>query len=491
MNYGIIRNVLGKIMIMMACIMSVSLIFCVAYQESFKCYLAFLVPVGILLVLGWLLNIKKAKSKKMLAREGFVIVGLTWILMAAFGGIPFLIDGCMDNFFDAFFEMSSGFTTSGGSIFKGTEMEEITHSLKFWRSFTHWIGGMGILVFVLAFIPESDDGSAMHILRAESPGPQVGKLVSKMKATSRILYLIYFVLTIICILFLWIGPDKRMNFFNSLVYSLGTAGTGGFSIHSIGVAYFNAYSQYVIAIFMLIFAVNFSIYYLLLIKNVKEVWQNGELKWYICIVTIAVTIIAINIFHMVSEITTVEEAFRHSLFQVASIISTTGYSTMNFDLWPNLAKFTLLIVMAIGGCAGSTAGGLKVCRVQILFKSSIKKVKNMVNPRKVEALYIDGKPMNDATLEGVHSYFAVYAIVFVLATLLISVDNFDLVTNISASLTCISNVGPGLGAVGPYGTFYYYSDFSKFVLSIEMIAGRLEFFPLLVLFTPSTWKRKI
>ena len=491
MNYGIIRNVLGKIMIMMACMMSISLIFCIAYQESFKSYLAFLVPIGLQLVLGWLLNVKKAKTKKMLAREGFVIVGLTWIFIALFGCIPFLIDGAMDNFFDAFFEMSSGFTTTGASVLTGEEAEALSHSLKFWRSFTHWIGGMGILVFVLAFIPESDDGSAMHILRAESPGPQVGKLVSRMKVTSRILYLIYLCMTIICVLFLWLGPDDKMNFFNSLVYSLGTAGTGGFSIHSIGIAYFNAYSQYVIAIFMLLFGINFSLYYLLLIGNVKEVIKNGELKWYLCIVAGAVTIIAINIYNMLVEITNVEEAFRYSLFQVASIISTTGYSTMNFDLWPSLAKFTLLIIMITGGCAGSTAGGLKIGRAQILIKSSVKKVKNMISPRKVEALYIDGKPINDSTLEGVQSFFAVYVLVFLTCALLISVDNFDLVTNITASLTCVNNVGPGLGVVGPSGTFGNFSNFSKFVLSIEMIAGRLELFPLLILFSPNTWKRRI
>lgn len=476
-------------MILTAFLMSLSLIFCIIYQEKLINYLSFIIPIALLLLIGYLFNIRKAKSKRLLAREGLVIAGTTWLIIAFFGCMPFMISKEIPNFFDAFFEMVSGFTTTGASILTGEEMEALSHSLKFWRSFSHWIGGMGVLVFILAIIPESKEGSAVHILRAESPGPQVGRLVSKMQATSRILYLIYLVLTIIQFLFLWIGPDKKMNFFNSLIYTLGTAGTGGFSIHAAGVGYFSIYSQYVIAIFMIIFGINFSLFYLVLIGNVKEAFKNEELRWYLTIVTISVLIVCFTIYNIYDN---VEETFRHSLFQVATIISTSGYSTVDFEQWPTIAKCVLLFLMITGGCAGSTAGGIKVARIGLLTKSSISKVKNTVNPRQVTTTTFDGKAVNENMVDNIQTYFVVYCMVFVVCTFLISVDGFDLITNITSSLTCLNNVGPGLGnIVGPAGSFGDFSNFSKFILSIEMIAGRLELFPLLVLFSPKTWKRKI
>ena len=488
MNYSLIRNILGKIMILTALLMSISLVFCVMYKETLINYLSFLIPIGLLLLFGWLFNLKKAKNLKILAREGFIIVGLTWLIIALFGCLPFIISGEIPNFFDAFFEIVSGFTTTGASILTGEQAEGLSHSIKFWRTFSHWIGGMGVLVFILALIPESKDGSAVHILRAESPGPQVGKLVSKMQATSRILYLIYLGMTVIEFLLLWLGPDKNMDAFSSLIYSLGTAGTGGFAIHAAGLGIFTPYSQYVISIFMLLFGVNFTLYYFLLIGNFKDVFKNEELRWYICIVISAVLLIFISI---IPTIKNVEEAFRLSLFQVGSIISTTGYSTCDYDLWPSLAKGVILIIMFFGACAGSTSGGMKMSRVILLIKSSLRKIKNMVNPRKVEVITFDGKLVNDDTIEGIQSFFIVYCLIFVACALIISIDNHSMLTNITASLACISNIGPGLDVVGPAGNFSSFSSFSKLVLSLEMIAGRLELFPLLILFNPKTWKKTI
>lgn len=401
------------------------------------------------------------------------------------GCIPFIISKEIPNFFDAFFEMASGFTTTGASIL--VNVEELSHSILFWRSFSHWIGGMGVLVFILALIPESNEGSSMHILRAESPGPQVGKLVSKMKATSRILYLIYFVLTFVQILFLYLGPDEKMSFFNSVIYSLGTAGTGGFSVDANGLTDYSNYSQYVIAIFMLIFGVNFSIYYLLLIKNFKEIYKNEELKVYLLILVVSVAIITLNIYETYQNF---EESFRLSLFHVASIITTTGYSAIDYNNWPAISLIIIISLTAFGACAGSTAGGIKISRIIILFKTFIRKIKQTISPRKVESIKINGKIVDDDTVEGVQSFIVAYIIILFLCAFIISIDGFDLVTNFTASLTCISNVGPGLNVVGPAGNFRGFSDLSKFVLAVEMIAGRLEIFPILVLFSKNTWSRK-
>ena len=483
MNYSIIRNILGKIMILMAFLMCLPIIFSVVYQEDLIYYISFLIPVGLLFIIGKLFNLKKAENTKMLAKEGFVIVGLTWLIIALFGCLPFIISKAISNPFDAFFETCSGFTTTGASVV--TDLTKLSHSLKFWRSFTHWIGGMGILVFILAIIPESKEGTSIHILRAESPGPQVGKLVSKMQVTSRILYIIYLAFTILEFILLWAGPDKQMDFFNSLIYSIGTAGTGGLAIDPYSIEFYSAYSQYVIAIFMIIFGINFTLFYLILRGDLKEVVKNEEVKWYFSIILISITIIFITL-QVNNVYSTLELTFRHSLFQVASIISTTGYSSTNFDMWPSLAKCVILVLMVFGASAGSTAGGMKLSRIMILAKSTVKRIKNMINPRKIETIYIDKKPINDTISDSV-----VYICILIICTILISIDNFGLETNLTASLACISNIGPGLGKVGPYGSYADFSNFSKFILSIEMIAGRLELFPMLILFSPRTWKKRI
>lgn len=492
MNFGVIKKILGKILILLAALMVLPLIVSLIYQEGITYYIAYLIPIGALGLIGGLLNLKKNENSKMLAREGIIIVGLSWLLMSLFGCIPFILTKEIPNFFDAFFEMASGFTTTGASIVQN--VEELSHSILFWRSFSHWIGGMGVLVFILAIIPESKEGSSLHILRAESPGPQVGRLVSKMASSSRILYVIYISLTLLEFLLLLLGPDAKMDVFNSLFYSLGTAGTGGFGAHTDGLASFTPYSQYVISIFMIVFGINFTMFYFILIKNVKDIFKNTELKVYLLTLIISILVICFNIYPIVGNI---EETFRLSLFQVSSIISTTGFATIDFNTWPILSKIVIIILTCFGACAGSTAGGFKITRVVILFKSAISKIKKMVRPRKVETIYMDGKPLSETTIENVNGYFVIYILFFILCTFLISIYNpnlpdLDLVTSFTASLTCLNNVGPGLGdIVGPAGNFALFSDFSKFVLSIEMIAGRLELFPILLLFAPNTWRKRI
>ena len=492
MNFGVIKKILGKILILLAALMVLPLIVSLIYQEGITYYIAYLIPIGALGLIGGLLNLKKNENSKMLAREGIIIVGLSWILMSLFGCIPFILTKEIPNFFDAFFEMASGFTTTGATIVE--DVTKLSHSVLFWRSFSHWIGGMGVLVFILAIIPESKEGSSLHILRAESSGPKVGRLVSKMASSSRILYIMYIVLTLFEFLLLWLGPDNKMDLFNSLLYSLGTAGTGGFGAHGDSLASFMPYSQYVVSIFMIVFGINFTMFYFLLVKNVKDVYKNTELKVYIFTLIISILIICFNIFPIIGN---VEETFRLSLFQVSSIISTTGYATTNYDKWPILSKIVIIMLTCFGACAGSTAGGFKLTRVIILFKSAISKIKKMVRPRKVETIYMDGKPLSEATIENVNGYFVIYILLFVLCAFLISIYNpkipeLDLLTSFTASLTCINNVGPGLGdIVGPAGNFALFSDFSKFVLSIEMIAGRLELFPILLLFAPNTWRKRI
>lgn len=486
MNYPLIRKILGKIMVLIAMLMSLPLIVSLIYQESLQNVLAFLVPMILMGTIGYTLSFKKVSSYKMYAREGLIIVGLSWLLIALFGALPFVISGEIPNYIDAFFEAASGFTTTGASIV--TDVEALSHSVLFWRSFSHWIGGMGVLVFILAIIPESKDGSSLFLMKAESTGPNVGKLVSKMQVTSRILYLIYLGLTVTEFILLVIGPDGKMGIFESLIYTFGTAGTGGFGMHADSIGSFTPYSQYVIAIFMIIFGINFSLFYLILLGKVKEVFKNEELRLYLIILFFAISIITINIFSIYDSF---EESFRHSLFQVASIISTTGYSTTDFALWPALSQGILLIIMMSGACAGSTAGGFKLSRVNVLLKSSASKIKNAISPRKVEVIRFEGKAMDDNTVNTVQNYLSIYILLIIFIAFIISFDGtHGLLENITTSITMINNVGPGLGAVGPMGSFAGYSYFSKFVLSIAMIAGRLELIPILVLFNPNTWKKR-
>lgn len=505
MNFCVIRNLIGKILILTGILMLVPLITAIIYLENMKNIISYIIPIVLLVAIGSILGyVKPAKEKRMGAKEGFVIVSLAWILMALFGCLPFLISGYVDDFFTAFFEIVSGFTTTGASALTSDQLSNMLnnggHSLLMWRSFSHWIGGMGILVFILAIILESEDGSALHILRAESPGPQVGKIVSKMKLSSRILYLIYIGLTLIEIIALLICHifDENMTVFDAIIISMGTAGTGGFASTSLSCGLYAPCSQYVIAIFMILFGVNFTIYFWALVKNFKDIWHNEELKLYLFMVIASVTIITIQIYNLYSGF---EEAFRHSLFQVASIISTTGYSTTDYwsgaqGRWPSLSLAILMFLMMTGACAGSTAGGMKQSRLLIMGKYSKAKIRNMISPRKVEVITLDGKPLDNKVVDNTIAFIILYFVVLIGCALLISIYN-PLLTNeeaepltmITASLSCISNIGPGLGAVGPAGGFANFSWFSKLVLSIEMLAGRLELYPLLILFSRNTWRK--
>lgn len=491
MNYRNIINIIGKVLQIEAILLLLPLLVGVIYKESWYTTLfAFFITALGSFVVGVLLNIPKPKSKKILPRSSFIIVALSWIIVAMVGALPLVISREIPNFFDAFFEMSSGFTTTGASIC--TDVESLSHSILFWRSFSHWIGGMGVIVFILAILPDDKEGSNMHILRAESPGPSVGKLVSKVSATARILYLIYIGLTIIEFLFLFLGPDKKMDLFNSICITLGTAGTGGFSVLNSGCAAYSIYSQYVISIFMILFGINFTLFYLLLIGKFKSVWKNEELRTYITLVLGSTFFIAITLFvKKIPEYSNFEECFRHSLFQVASIVSTTGYVTTDYSLyWPPVCLMVIILLMLTGPCAGSTGGGIKISRINLLFKSIVQKVRTMINPRKVELIKDSGQIVDDEVVKGAESFIIVYVALLFFVTFIISFDGFDLVTNFTATLSCISNVGPGLNVVGPTGNFAGFSNFSKFVLSLTMITGRLELFPMIALFAPRTWRTK-
>lgn len=491
MNYKNIINIIGKVLQIEAMLLLLPLLVGAIYKESWDTTLfAFFITALGSFVVGVLLNIPKPKSKKILPRSSFIIVALSWIVVAMVGALPLVISREIPNFFDAFFEMSSGFTTTGASIC--TDVESLSHSILFWRSFSHWIGGMGVIVFILAILPDDKEGSNMHILRAESPGPSVGKLVSKVSATARILYLIYIGLTIIEFLFLFLGPDKKMDLFNSICITLGTAGTGGFSVLNSGCAAYSIFSQYVISIFMILFGTNFTLFYLLLIGKFKSVWKNEELRTYITLVLGSTFFIAITLFvKKIPEYSNFEECFRHSLFQVASIVSTTGYVTTDYSLyWPPVCLMVIILLMLTGPCAGSTGGGIKISRINLLFKSIVQKVRTMINPRKVELIKDSGQIVDDEVVKGAEIFIILYVALLFFVTFVISFDGFDLVTNFTATLSCISNVGPGLNVVGPTGNFAGFSNFSKFVLSLTMITGRLELFPMIALFAPRTWRTK-
>ncbi len=454
------------------------------YHNEFKCVLAFGISIAVLLIIGQLMHMLKTKKRNIFVREGFAIVSLSWIAISLFGALPFFISREIPNFIDCFFETVSGFTTTGSSIL--SNVEALSKGLLYWRSFTHWLGGMGVLVFMLAVIPKGKDNDAqsLYILRAESPGPTFGKLVSRMRQTAQILYIIYIVLTIIEIVLLFVGG---MPFFDSVLNSFGTAGTGGFGIKNASIgAYDSYYLQGVIGVFMLLFGVNFNIYYLLLAKDFKQIFRNEELRFYIITVAASVIVITVNVHSMFPSWF---DAFHHSFFQVSSIITTTGYATTDFSLWPELSRYVLVVLMLLGACAGSTGGGLKVSRALILFKSLRNEMQRVVHPRSVKVIRVDGKVQNEALVRSVSMYLVAYVIVLIVSTLLVSIDNFSFTTNATAVISCMNNIGPGLDLVGPTGNFGSFSWLSKLVLSADMIIGRLEIFPVIALFSPSLWKR--
>ena len=512
MNYKKLGKILGKIMILEGILMLAPLAVSLIYKESIRNILAFIVPIAALVLIGFLLQIPKPKRETFYQKEGFALVAMVWIVMTLFGAIPFVINRDIPNYIDACFEMMSGFTTTGSSVI--TDITKISHSTLFWRSFSHWIGGMGILVFVLIFIPESNEGSSMHLLRAESPGPQVGKIVSKMKATTRILYLIYLGMTVLEVVILMfdkpIAGYENEKFFFSLLATFGCAGTGGFGFIPGSMQLFHPFSQYVMAIFLILFGCNFTLYYLLLIGKVKDVLKSEEFKAYFLIIAAAVALVFISLVTRIEQFPqnyTTEESFRHSLFQVVSLMTTAGFTTTDFHVWPTLGITTLILVMFIGAMAGSTSGGVKVSRIVIAVKGAYINIRKLINPRYVPKAKFEGKTLEEKTINDVFAFITLYCFLFLVALLLLSFDpvNGQVVTvvsdagtytvehgffsNFSAVLTCISNVGPAFEAVGPYASFAGYSGFSKIVLTLTMLLGRLEILPVLILFNPKTWKK--
>lgn len=492
MNIKMIFYSIGRLLKVEAVLMAIPLIVSFIYQEN--TYLSFLIPLVASLICGILLSLKKPANASLQAKEGFVLVGLSWIVMSLFGCVPFIISKTIPSFINAFFETVSGFTTTGATILH--EVESLPKSILFWRGFTHWIGGMGILVFILAILPNSE-GQNIYILRAESTGPQVGKLVSKIKITARILYLIYIVLTITEIALLLIG---KMPVFDAIVNSLSTAGTGGFGIKNDSIGSYSTYCQMVIAIFMVIFGINFNIFYLILIGRFAQAFKSEELRWFIGIIIVATTIITINL--CVSTSMPFTLALKDSFFQVATMISSTGFSTTNFNLWPGLSQTVLFIIMYIGACAGSTGGGLKVSRVVILFKSLKREIKKIMHPNSVSKIRFEGSNLDESVVKGVSNYF-VLIIVFVLAgTLVLSLDGFDFQTTFTAMAATINNTGPGFSEIasqtgeltidiGPIGNYDAFSPLSKVVLILSMLIGRLEIYPILMLFNPRVWSKKM
>ena len=477
MNRSLILYFTGRLISIEALLMLLPAGVAALYGED--CVWAFIAVILPALLFGGCFSASfRPKNKTIYAREGFVIVALSWLIFSAIGAMPFVICGQIPSFIEAFFETVSGFTTTGASILR--DVESMSKGLLFWRSFTHWIGGMGILVFIVALLPGVSDRS-IHILKAEMPGPIMGKLVPRLKDTAKILYLIYIALTLAQIGLLLAGG---MNLFDSVVHTFGTAGTGGFGTKADSVGSYSPYIQWVIAIFMLIFGINFNLYFLLLRRRFKDVLRSSELWVYLCIVGIATVLVTANIFPLFGDFFT---ALRHGAFQVSTIITTTGYATTNFDLWPTFSKVILLLLMFIGGCAGSTAGGLKVSRVVILFESIKREFRKLLHPRSVGTVKFEGKSLDSGTLSNVKNYFALYMICFFAVFLAISWEPMSLETHFSAAVSCFNNVGPGLGAVGPALSYADYSPFSKLVLSFAMLLGRLEIFPLLLAVSPSVW----
>jgi len=484
MNYKMMGRFIAQILTIEGLFMIPALVLSLVFGETGAMY-SYLWTLGAIALAVLVLNlICRGAPSAFYAKEGLVCVGISWIVLSAFGCLPFFLSREIPRYIDAFFETVSGFTTTGSSIL--TNVEGLSKSLLYWRSFSHWLGGMGVLVFLLAFTGEKGKGFTMHLLRAESPGPDVGKLVPKMRTTASILYVIYIALTVLDIIFLLIG---KMPLFDAVCTAFGTAGTGGFGIKNDSIASYSPYLQNVTTVFMLLFGVNFSCYYLLLLGNFRSVFKDEELRLYISIVLGAIVLIVLNL-RLCGYFATLEETVRHAAFQVATIITTTGFATTDFDLWPAFSKSIIMCLMVVGACAGSTGGGLKVARLMLLMKSLGRNIQQTLSPRKVLAVRNNGKVVDEKVLANTNAYLAAYVVIIFVSYILISLDNFSVGTNFTAVLACFNNIGPGLEAVGPTCNFSGYSDLSKLVLCFDMLAGRLEIFPMLVLLSKNTWRPK-
>lgn len=479
MNLSMVTYFLGWVMAIEGVLMLLPCLIAVIYQETSGLYIA-----GVSLfcmAAGWLMAHRRPKVTVFYAKEGFVAVALSWIVLSFFGALPFYLSGEIPIFENALFEVISGFTTTGASIL--SDVEALSNCMLMWRSFTHWIGGMGVLVFILAVLPLAG-GYNIHIMRAESPGPSVGKLVPKVKTTAKILYAIYFFLTVAQLVTLLIC---RMPWFDALCISVGTAGTGGFGILNASCGSYTPLQQAVITVFMILFGINFNAYFLLLVRKPKEAFGSEEVRTYIGVILASILLITWNIRGSFSSILM---AFHHAAFQVASIITTSGFSTVDFDLWPSFSKTILVILMFMGACAGSTGGGIKVSRIVMAAKTVKKELRSLIHPRSIKILKFEGKPIEHSVLRTLNTYLITYMIIFFVSVLLVSLDNLDFTTNFTAVAATLNNIGPGLEQVGPTCNFDLFSPMTKFILMFDMLAGRLELFPMLLLFSPRTWMKE-
>lgn len=484
MNVKSISRTVGLILLITGIFQLFPLLIAVIDHES-RNILAYIESLCLILLVGSaLLLFSRGGNRMFSAQEGFAATGLSWIFMSAFGALPFFLSGQIPSYVDAFFEMVSGFTTTGASIL--TDVEALSRCNLFWRSFSHWLGGMGVLVFLLAVVPgaRKNGGTGIYLMRAESPGPSVDKLTPHLRQTAMILYGIYILLTALCIGCLLLGG---MPVFDSFCIAFGTAGTGGFAIKNSSMGGYSCFLQTVVTVFMFLFGVNFSLYYMLLLRKFKAVFKNEELRLYFGIAASSIVLIAINISRMYN---TVYESVHHAAFQVVSIMTTTGYGTVDFEQWPAFSKAILLSLMFIGASAGSTGGGLKVSRVLLLMKSIRRTIRKALHPRRVQPVYMDGRAVSEEVCDNVNAYLAIYCVILVLSFAIISVDGFSIGTNFSAVASCFNNIGPGFELVGATQNFSIYSDLSKIILSLDMLLGRLEIFPLLLLLSPDTWSRR-
>lgn len=481
MNYRIIVYMMGHILRLEAVFMVPAFIIAAVKHET-NSQIGFAVSIAVILVVSLFCIGPKKMKKEIYPRDGFVLTALSWIALSVFGALPFFISGEIPSLVDCFFETVSGFTTTGASVF--TDVASLDMSLLYWRSFIHWLGGMGVLVFLLAIVPTaSGSGYSLNIYRAEAPGPEVGKMMPRVRETAKALYKIYIVMTLVLIVLYIAGG---MPVFDSFCNAFSTAGTGGFSIKNDSFISYSPYAQTVTAIFMILFGVNFQVYYFLIIKEFARAIFNEELRVYAGILVASITMIALDI---LPEFGSILKSLHHALFQVASIITTTGFATTNYDQWPEFSRALLVVLTVVGACAGSTGGGMKISRLMLLCKAAWRDLHSVLQPRSVKAVRLNGSPVSDSTIRGVYIYMSTYMVICIAAMLLMSIDNFSFESNFSAVLACINNVGPGLDMVGPLGNYSAYSPMSKLILSFVMLAGRLEIFPMLLILMPATWRK--
>ncbi len=481
MNIKAIRYILGWVMNMEAVFMLLPFLVSFIYGE--RAGWSFLMVALLCAAIGAVAVIKKPKNMVIYEKEGFLIVAFSWILFSIFGCLPYVLNGDIPNFTDALFETVSGFTTTGASVL--SNVEGLSHSSLIWRSFTNWIGGMGVLVFLLAILPQKGDGSQIHIMRAESPGPSVERLVPKVRNTASILYIMYIALTVAEMIFLIAG---KMPVFDAVNTAFATAGTGGFSVYNDSFISATPYAQWVIGVFMVLFGVNFGAYFLIAMRRIKQAFRYEEARWYIFIIIAAVAIIT---WRLLPQDMSIEETVRHSFFQVASVITTTGFCTADFNLWPQAAKVIMVLLMFIGACAGSTGGGIKVSRIMILAKTVKKEIMIYIHPNSVKKIKMEGKVVNHETVRATNVFIITYIAIFVVSVFLLSFEEHTLETSFTAVVATLSNIGPGLSEVGPVSNYAHFNDFSKYVLMFDMLAGRLELYPMLMIFNYGMWKSAV